>query len=47
MSSRVRAPVPAAKKAVAKAAGLYVHVPKGRRGRQIDETTEKFVDSTR
>ena len=47
MSPRVRAPVPAAKKAVAKAAGLYVHVPKGRRGRQIDESTEKFVDRTR
>ncbi|MPZ56103.1 MAG: hopanoid C-3 methylase HpnR [Rhizobiales bacterium] len=41
-------PRPAVSKGpVAKAAGLYVHAPRGRRGRQIDDTTEHFVDATR
>jgi hopanoid C-3 methylase HpnR len=31
----------------AKAAGLYLHAPRGRSGRQIDEATELFVDATR
>jgi len=26
---------------------LYVHAPQGRRGRSIDDATEKFVDETR
>jgi hopanoid C-3 methylase HpnR len=30
-----------------KAANLYIHAPRGRRGRQIDDTTEQFVDATR
>jgi len=28
-------------------AGFYIHAPKGRAGRHIDEATESFVDSTR
>jgi hypothetical protein len=31
----------------AKATQLYIHAPRGRRGRQIDEATESFVDATR
>jgi hypothetical protein len=31
----------------AKATQLYIHAPRGRRGRQIDESTESFVDATR
>jgi hypothetical protein len=26
---------------------LYVHAPRGRRGRAIDDSTEEFVDATR
>jgi hypothetical protein len=26
---------------------LYVHAPKGRKGRAIDDATERFVDETR
>jgi hypothetical protein len=37
----------AVKEPAAKAAGLYIHAPRGRRGRQIDESTETFVDATR
>jgi hopanoid C-3 methylase HpnR len=33
--------------AAAKAAGLYVHAPRGRAGRHIDDSTEQFVDETR
>jgi hypothetical protein len=32
---------------VAKSAALYVHAPRGRASRQIDDTTERFVDATR
>jgi len=35
------------KQPLAKAAGLYVHAPRGRPGRHIDESTEQFVDATR
>jgi len=28
-------------------AALYVHAPRGRRGRAIDAATEQFVDETR
>lgn len=31
----------------ARAAGLYVHAPRGRSGRHLDESTERFVDATR
>ena len=31
----------------AKAAGLYIHAPRGRAGRHIDDHTEQFVDQTR
>ncbi len=34
-------------KAPAKAAELYIHAPRGRAGRHIDESTERFVDATR
>jgi hopanoid C-3 methylase HpnR len=41
-------PRPAAgKEPVARAAGLYIHAPRGRRSRHIDDTTEQFVDATR
>ncbi|MGH6770835.1 MAG: hopanoid C-3 methylase HpnR [Xanthobacteraceae bacterium] len=36
-----------ADKGLAKNAGLYVHAPRGRVGRHIDEATEHFVDATR
>ena len=36
-----------AQKAVAKQAALYVHAPRGRVARNIDDATEKFVDETR
>ena len=32
---------------VAKSAGLYIHAPRGRTGRHIDDSTERFVDQTR
>lgn len=42
------APPPASgTRQVAKAAGLYVHAPRGRAGRHIDDSTERFVDATR
>jgi hypothetical protein len=28
-------------------ASLYIHTPRGRRGRAIDAATEEFVDETR
>jgi hopanoid C-3 methylase HpnR len=31
----------------AKQSGLYVHAPRGRPGRQIDDSTERFVNATR
>ncbi|MBZ0146309.1 MAG: hopanoid C-3 methylase HpnR [Pseudorhodoplanes sp.] len=31
----------------AKSAGLYIHAPRGRAGRHIDDHTEQFVDQTR
>jgi hopanoid C-3 methylase len=37
----------APKEPVAKVPGFYIHAPKGRAGRHIDVSTEKFVDSTR
>jgi hypothetical protein len=41
-------PPPAAAVApAAKAAGLYIHAPRGRAGRHIDDHTEQFVDQTR
>jgi hopanoid C-3 methylase HpnR len=49
---RYEMPLPPARPAVgkqplAKAAGLYVHAPRGRHGRNIDESTEQFVNATR
>jgi hypothetical protein len=32
---------------VANAAQLYIHAPRGRRSRHIDDKTEGFVDMTR
>jgi hypothetical protein len=41
-------PAPAAsKEPVAKTAHLYIHAPRGRAGRHIDDSTERFVDETR
>ncbi len=40
-------PAHQAEKSVAKQAGLYVHAPRGRAARNIDDATEKFVDDTR
>jgi hopanoid C-3 methylase len=37
----------AGKKAMPKTRGFYIHAPKGRAGRYIDDATEHFVDSTR
>lgn len=34
-------------KPVAKPAQLYIHAPRGRAGRNIDDATERFVDTTR
>ncbi len=43
-----RPPVAAgAKQPVTKTPGFYIHAPKGRAGRHIDDATESFVDSTR
>jgi hopanoid C-3 methylase HpnR len=49
---RYEIPLPPAQPAVgkrppAKAAGLYVHAPRGRSGRNIDDPTEHFVNATR
>jgi hopanoid C-3 methylase len=48
---RYEMPLPPARPAVgtqplAKAAGLYVHAPRGRLGRNIDDSTERFVNGT-
>jgi hopanoid C-3 methylase HpnR len=40
-------PRPESKEPLAKATNLYIHAPRGRRGRHIDDTTEQFVDATR
>jgi hypothetical protein len=32
---------------VANRAAMYVHAPRGRAARNIDDATEKFVDETR
>ena len=40
-------PAPAAVKPAIKAADLYIHAPRGRAGRHIDDSTEQFVDATR
>jgi hopanoid C-3 methylase HpnR len=41
-------PLPVAgKQPVAKAAGMYIHAPRGRAARHIDDSTEQFVDATR
>jgi hopanoid C-3 methylase HpnR len=47
---RYQIPEPPARqtdKPMAKQAGLYVHAPRGRAARNIDDATEKFVDETR
>lgn len=46
VSYQVKLPPPAAA-SVAKQAGLYIHAPRGRAGRSIDEATEHFVEATR
>jgi hypothetical protein len=35
------------RKAKADARSLYIHAPRGRRGRAIDDRTEEFVEATR
>jgi hypothetical protein len=45
-----RIPEPPARqtdKPAAKQTGLYVHAPRGRDARSIDDATERFVDETR
>jgi hopanoid C-3 methylase len=32
---------------LAKAPQLYIHAPRGRAGRSIDDSTERFVEATR
>ena len=32
---------------IAKASELYIHAPRGRAGRSIDDSTERFVETTR
>lgn len=44
---RYEIPLPAAAMPAAKTAGLYIHAPRGRAGRHIDDSTEQFVDQTR
>jgi hopanoid C-3 methylase len=31
----------------AKSSRLYIHAPRGRAGRSIDDSTERFVEATR
>jgi hypothetical protein len=40
-------PTSAANGQTAKASQLYIHAPRGRTGRAIDDSTERFVDATR
>ncbi|HEY3146924.1 MAG TPA: hopanoid C-3 methylase HpnR, partial [Dongiaceae bacterium] len=44
---QVSLPPPPVRARNAKQAGLYVHAPRGRAGRSIDDSTERFVDATR
>jgi hopanoid C-3 methylase HpnR len=44
---RYEIPLPRPAAPVAKGAGLYVHAPRGRAGRHIDDSTEQFVEETR
>jgi hopanoid C-3 methylase len=41
------APRPQPNAPVAKATELYIHSHRGRKGRHIDDSTERFVDETR
>jgi hypothetical protein len=43
--TRYQNPLPA--KPATKAAALYIHAPRGRTSRHIDDSTERFVDATR
>src|SRR5262249_15298087 len=40
-------PTPVTNGQPAKASQLYIHAPRGRAGRAIDDSTERFVDATR
>jgi hypothetical protein len=40
-------PAPQTAVASAKTNPLYIHTPRGRAGRSIDDSTERFVDETR
>ena len=40
-------PRPSGDGRTAKAAQLYIHAPRGRAGRSIDDSTEHFVEATR
>ena len=40
-------PAPQTNAAAAKSSQLYIHAPRGRAGRSIDDSTERFVDETR
>jgi magnesium-protoporphyrin IX monomethyl ester (oxidative) cyclase len=44
---RYEMPLPAAATPVVKPAGLYIHAPRGRAERHIDDSTERFVDESR
>jgi hopanoid C-3 methylase HpnR len=44
---RYQISLPPAPRARVDPATLYVHHPQGRRGRQVDDATERFVDATR
>ncbi len=44
---QVKLPPPVVAARNAKQAGLYIHAPRGRAGRSIDEPTEQFVEATR
>jgi hopanoid C-3 methylase len=47
VSYEMALPEPAAAAAPPKRGALYVHIPRGRKGRAIDAATERFVDETR
>ena len=47
VSYEIRLPPPPARDQRVNPASLYVHAPRGRRGRAIDAATEEFVDETR
>jgi hopanoid C-3 methylase HpnR len=44
---RYEIPLPNVPEADARGSALYVHAPRGRGGRHIDDSTEQFVDQTR